>query len=500
MKDIGLIFPHQLVKDTQIFSGCKELFLVEEFLFFRQFSFHKRKLSFHRSSMKQYESFLQSQGFTVRYIDTNDERSDIRELVKFLSSDGVQVVRYMDPTDHWLEKRLTFTSDAVNLSLIKHPSPLFLNDTEDFTSFTTKKKLFQTEFYKAQRTKRNLMMEAGGGPRGGKWSFDEDNRKRYPKGLVPPQVEVPQKTLFDVEANEYVEKNFASNPGLLQDSWNYPSSFDESKRFLSAFFETRFDQFGSYEDAIVKKELVLNHSVISPMLNVGLLTPGYVVDEAIKYADKNEVPLNSLEGFIRQIVGWREFIRMVYELKGSEERTRNYWGFKRKIPASFWKGNTGIPPIDETIKKVLETGYCHHIERLMVLGNFMLLCEFDPDEVYRWFMELFIDAYDWVMVPNIYGMSQFADGGLMSTKPYISGSNYLMKMSDYEKGEWQVTWDGLFWHFMDKQRTFFLSNPRIGMLVHTFDKMSEEKKMVHLNAAHTYLQKIDMDLLTDQEY
>ena len=191
---------------------------------------------------------------------------------------------------------------------------------------------------------------------------------------------------------------------------------------------------------------------------------------------------------------------MVYELKGSEERTRNYWGFSRKIPASFWQGNTGIPPIDETIKKVLDTGYCHHIERLMVLGNFMLLCEFDPDEVYRWFMELFIDAYDWVMVPNIYGMSQFADGGLMSTKPYISGSNYLMKMSDYEKGEWQTTWDGLFWRFMDKQRTFFLSNPRIGMLVHSFDKMTEDKQMAHLKFAKSYLQKIDLELLIEQNY
>jgi deoxyribodipyrimidine photolyase-related protein len=136
----------------------------------------------------------------------------------------------------------------------------------------------------------------------------------------------------------------------------------------------------------------------------------------------------------------------------------------------------------------------------MVLGNFMLLCEFDPDEVYRWFMELFIDAYDWVMVPNIYGMSQFADGGLMSTKPYISGSNYLMKMSDYEKGEWQATWDGLFWRFMDKQRSFFLSNPRIGMLVHSFDKMTEDKKRSHLNAAESYLQRIDSELEMEQNY
>ena len=500
MKNVGVIFPHQLLEDTTVFAACDELILVEEFLFFRQFSFHKRKLAYHRSTMKQYESFLQSKGFTVRYIDTNDERSDIRTLIQSLSMSNPPIIHYIDPTDNWLERRLQSTATTFNVSLEKHPSPLFLNDSEDFTSFSARKKLFQTEFYKAQRTKRNLLMDADGGPQGGKWSFDEDNRKRYPKGLKPPAVDVPKTTSFDDEAFAYVEKHFSANPGLLNDSWNYPSSFDESKRFLNAFFETRFAQFGTYEDAILKKELVLNHSVISPMLNIGLLTPRYVVDEAIRYAADHNVQMNSLEGFIRQIVGWREFIRMVYELKGSEERTRNYWGFTRKIPASFWQGNTGISPIDETIKKVLETGYCHHIERLMVLGNFMLLCEFDPDEVYRWFMELFIDAYDWVMVPNIYGMSQFADGGLMSTKPYISGSNYLMKMSDYEKGDWQTTWDGLFWRFMDKQRTFFLSNPRIGMLVHSFDKMTEDKKMAHINAAESYLQKIDSELVSEQNY
>jgi deoxyribodipyrimidine photolyase-related protein len=259
---------------------------------------------------------------------------------------------------------------------------------------------------------------------------------------------------------------------------------------LQEFFQTRFEEFGKYEDAIVQNEKWLHHSLLTPLLNVGLLSPSFVIDETLKYAAEHQIPQNSLEGFIRQIVGWREFIRAVYELKGTEERTKNFWGFKRKIPESFWKGETGILPIDLTIKKVLETGYCHHIERLMVLGNFMLLCEFDPEEVYRWFMELFIDSFDWVMVPNVYGMSQFADGGIMSTKPYISGSNYLMKMSDYPKGDWQPVWDSLFWHFMDKQRAFFLGNPRLGMLVRTFDKMSVEKKEEHLIRADLYLNSL----------
>ena len=209
------------------------------------------------------------------------------------------------------------------------------------------------------------------------------------------------------------------------------------------------------------------------------------------FAKKNEVPINSTEGFVRQIIGWREFIRGIYESRGSHERTTNYWNFKKKIPASFYDGTTGIPPIDQTIKKILETGYCNHIERLMILGNFMMLCEFDPDEVYRWFMELFIDSYDWVMVTNVYGMSQYADGGLMATKPYISGSNYIIKMSNYKKGDWQAIWDGLFWRFMHTHRAFFLSNPRLGMLVRMYDKMPQEKQQTHQENAMLYLDGLE---------
>jgi deoxyribodipyrimidine photolyase-related protein len=263
---------------------------------------------------------------------------------------------------------------------------------------------------------------------------------------------------------------------------------------LLAFFEKRFYHFGAFEDAIVSSELVLHHSVLTPMLNVGLLTPNEIIDEALKFASENEVPINSLEGFVRQIMGWREFIRSIYHLHGNRERTTNFWNFNRKIPASFWNGTTGIEPIDQTIKKILESGYCHHIERLMVLGNFMLLCEFDPDEVYVWFMTLFIDAYDWVMVPNVYGMSQFADGGIFATKPYISGSNYILKMSDFKSGSWQKTWDGLFWNFMDRHRDFFLKNPRLGMLVRSWDKMSPEKREIHLNEAKSWFEKLDRSI------
>jgi deoxyribodipyrimidine photolyase-related protein len=271
----------------------------------------------------------------------------------------------------------------------------------------------------------------------------------------------------------------------------YPTTYAESDTWLDQFLKNRFREFGAYEDAIIAGEHLLNHSLLRAMLNVGLLLPGEIIEKTLAYARENDVPINSAEGFIRQMIGWREFICGVYEYAGTKERTTNFWKFKRKIPESFWTGETGIAPVDLTIRKVLETGYCYHIKRLMVIGNFMLLCEFDPDEVYKWFMELFINAYDWVMVPNIYGMSQFADGGLMATKPYISGSNYLMKMSDYKKGDWQKIWDALFWRFMDAHRGFFLSNPRLGMHIRSFDKMNAEKRISHIERAENYLASLD---------
>lgn len=347
-------------------------------------------------------------------------------------------------------------------------------EVEDF--FSKKKTYFQTDFYTWQRKQRNLLLDEQQKPLGGKWTFDAENRLKFPKQEKVPVILFPKENKFIKEARSYVEKHFPNNYGNL-DSFIYPVTHQEAGQWLHEFLETRFEKFGVYEDAMVAKEHFLYHSVLTPMLNIGLLNPKRIVEAALQTASQKNIPLNSLEGFIRQIIGWREFIRIVYEREGRTQRTKNYWGFTRKIPECFWNGTTGIEPVDAVIKKTIQTGYSHHIERLMVLGNFMLLCEFDPDEVYRWFMELYVDSYDWVMVPNVYGMTQFADGGLMTTKPYISGSNYLMKMGDWKKGDWQQIWDGLFWRFMHVHRNFFGSNPRLGMLLNTFDKTPKQKEM-----------------------
>jgi deoxyribodipyrimidine photolyase-related protein len=488
MKSATLIFPHQLFEKHPALSKDKFVYLVEESLFFKQYKFHKQKLVFHRASMKFYEKYLADKNYKVKYIESGSELSDVRKLIPQLKDDGFLEIHFVDVVDNWLEKRIIETAKSNSIKIKVYDSPCFINSREEIKKyFNGKKNYSQTSFYVQQRKKLNLLLDEEGKPIGNKWTFDSENRKKYPAKKIPPQITFPEQNEFIKEATKYVNKNFSPNYGSISKELIYPTTFKESKKWFNQFLRKRFAEFGPYEDAIVAEESILHHSLLSPLLNAGLLTQEYVVKKTIAFAEKNKIPINSTEGFLRQIIGWREFIRGIYEVEGSKQRTTNYWNFKRKIPKSFWDGETGIDPLDLTIKKILETGYCHHIERLMVIGNFMLLCEFEPDDAYKWFMEMFIDSYDWVMVPNVYGMSQFADGGLMATKPYISGSNYLMKMSNYKKGEWKEIWDGLFWRFMDKHRDFFLSNPRLGMLIKTFDKMEKKKQEKLLSTAESYL-------------
>ena len=491
MSAATLIFPHQLFLEHPSLDKKIPVWLVEEYLFFQQYRFHQQKILLHRASMKYYEESLQKQGYLVHYVDALQPESDVRKLITKLDKTGVKSIHYTDPTDTWLHNRIKHAASKASIALHCSDSPNFLNTPATLHAyFEGRKTYFQTDFYVAQRKARKLLLDKDGKPLGGKWTFDAENRAKMPKGKTPPRLDPAPAHKTILEANQYVSKNFSHHYGETT-AFIYPVTHEAAEKWLDTFLEERFAEFGTYEDAMVQQENFLYHSVLTPMLNIGLLSPQLILDKALATASRKNIPLNSLEGFVRQIAGWREFIRIVYEREGSKQRTKNYWGFTRKIPASFWDGSTGIPPVDIIIKRILKTGYCHHIERLMVLGNFMLLCEFDPDEVYRWFMEMFIDSYDWVMVPNVYGMTQFADGGLMTTKPYISGSNYLMKMGDWQKGKWQEVWDGLFWRFMHVHRDFFGQNPRLGMLLNTFDRMSDEKRKAHLSHAEAFLSQLD---------
>ncbi len=487
MHSITLIFPNQLFRSHPGLHKNRPVHLVEEWLFFSQYHFHKKKLILHRASMKFYQEHLNRMGFQTVY----HERTDIRNLVPVLASQGVKEIILANPVDDWLQRRMDKACRENNINTIMLPSPAFMNTMEEVNDFfNSRRSYFQTDFYIWQRKKRKILVDGSGQPMGGKWSFDAENRERFPRQAAAPSLHWTAGNTYTKEANCYVEKHFASNPGS-PDLFGYPVTFEDAEKWLVDFLEQRFRHFGRYEDAMARKENFLYHSLLSPLLNTGLLLPEDVLEQALEFAGTHDLPLNSVEGFTRQIMGWREFIRIVYEREGRIQRTRNFFSFSRKIPRSFWTAETGIQPVDEVIRHSLQDGYTHHINRLMVIGNFMLLCEFDPTEVYQWFMEIFIDAYDWVMVPNVYGMTQYADGGLMTTKPYISGSNYLMKMGDWEKGPWQITWDALFWRFMHVHRDLFVKNPRMGMLLKTFDKMDPKKKAGIMETAGKFLQRLD---------
>jgi deoxyribodipyrimidine photolyase-related protein len=487
MPSVSIIFPHQLYRDHPACQADGKRILIEEDLYFRQFAFHKKKLILHRASMKCYAQRLTQAGHDVLYIESGDKRSDIRELIGSLAAEGVDEIRYADVVDDWLSRRIGQSCHAFGIRQTVAASPNFITDAEDAESFFRKRKsYFQTDFYIWQRKRLNILVDGMGQPQGGKWSFDAENREKFPKNGKVPQLPWEEKDPFVSEARNYVELNFPDNPGSAE-HFGYPISWEGADRWLDIFLEQRFAAFGTYEDAMVPTENFLFHSVLTPMLNIGLLDPSAVIGRAIEHAKEHKVPVNSLEGFVRQVLGWREFIRMIYHLEGRKQRTTNHFGFQKKIPRSFWTGETGIVPVDTVIRHTLKDGYTHHINRLMILGNFMLLCEFDPDDVYRWFMEMYIDAYDWVMVPNVYGMTQFADGGLMTTKPYVSGSNYLMKMGNWEKGPWQQVWDGLFWRFMHTHRDLTGRNPRLSMLLRTFDNMDRARRETLMVTADEYL-------------
>ncbi|MFK2820967.1 cryptochrome/photolyase family protein [Flavobacteriaceae sp. LMIT009] len=490
MSSVAIIFPHQLFQNSPLLDVSHSIYLVEEYLFFSQYKFHKAKLVFHRASMRSYKNYLINRGKTVHYINANEELSDIRNLINYLVESEISSINIIEPTDNWLEKRIKKWEEKIVINWFE--TPMFINKKSELTEFFNpdKQKYFHTSFYKKQRKDRQILIDAGE-PVGGHWTYDKENRKKFPKHKVAPPIYFPEVNDVYEEAIHYVETNFKDNYGKISKEFIYPINHKLANKWFEQFLEQRFLEFGAYEDAILIENSIINHSLISPLLNVGLLNPKDIIERALLFSKSHNIPINSVEGFIRQILGWREFIRGVYESKGSFQRNKNFWQFQRNIPKSFYNGSTGIPPIDVTIKKVLNTGYVHHIERLMLLGNFMLLCEFHPNQVYKWFMELFVDGYDWVMVPNVYGMSLFADGGLMSTKPYVSGSNYIMKMSNYTAGPWQEIWDGLFWNFMNKHRTFFLKNPRLSMLIRSFDKMPSAKKEKHLSTAKNYIKSLE---------
>jgi deoxyribodipyrimidine photolyase-related protein len=372
---------------------------------------------------------------------------------------------------------------------------MFLTSRADNDAFFEgRSRMHMAAYYKEQRRRLGVLVDGEGEPAGGRWSFDTENRKKLTRqalATVPPLPSAEHDADHLREAQAYVEATFPDHVGASGPLW-VPSTHEGARAWLRAFVAQRLAQFGPFEDAIEPGQSVLYHGVLTPMLNTGLLTPPEVLDAALEHAGEHDVPLASLEGFVRQIIGWREYMRAAYERRGVSMRTANMWHFEHDVPDAWYDGSTGLAPVDDVIRRVLRTGYANHIERLMVLGGALFLSRVHPRAVYRWFMELFLDAYDWVMVPNVYGMSQHAEGPTITTKPYMSGSNYLRKMSHYPRGDWEAEWDGLYWTFLRDYRPQVERYHRMSMVTSHLDRMDAERLREHEAAADRYRQRVGL--------
>jgi deoxyribodipyrimidine photolyase-related protein len=469
-----VIFGNQLFPIRGLVKlGVTEAYLAEDDELCTHFRYHKKKLVLFLAAMRQYAGELRQAGITVHYQPLTPGSlpgSYEAKLATHLDAHPAEAIHCFEIEDKFMERRLTDFAAGRGLPLLVRSSPMFLTSREEFRTYLSQQQRpFMRTFYERQRRRLKVLIDERGKPAGGRWSFDSENRKRLPKTLVPPPLPMitPSATVLEVSA--LVNLRFPDHPGDTAGFW-LPTTRAEAMAWLDSFLSERFEHFGAYEDAISRRDDALFHSVLTPALNLGLLVPREVVVKALAAASTRGVPLASVEGLIRQIIGWREFIRGIYQTFSEEQDTANFFDHQRGLSQAWYDGSTGIDPLDHVIKRVLRLGWCHHIERLMVLSNLMLLCEVDPREAHRWFMEMFVDSSDWVMGPNVYGMGQFSDGGIFATKPYLCAANYILKMSDFSRGPWCEEVDALFWSFIDRHAAFFSSQPRLSMLVRTWEK------------------------------
>jgi deoxyribodipyrimidine photolyase-related protein len=453
-------------KNSQIYFMCEDINLCTHY------KYHKHKIIFFLSSMRKYATKLEEHAKDVYYYKISKKAHYFVQLKKVCKKLKVKQIQVFEIEDKFFESLVQSFCSEHKIELIIKKSPMFLVSREEFKKYNdSAKKPFMKQFYEGLRKSTGILMK-NGSPEGGKYSFDGENRKKIPKKFEVIQNKIP--VIEDDIVNEVkkiVEEFFADHPGSVDNFW-MATTRAEALKILDDFIKRKIELFGDFEDALDHRDPFLYHSVLSPYLNIGFLTP----EEVIKKIIKAKSPLNSKEGFVRQVIGWREFVRGIYQEYSEVQESRNFFNHHKKLSKHWYDGTTGITPLDDAIKKVITFGYNHHIERLMVISNLMLLCEVDPHEVHKWFMEMYVDSSDWVMGPNVYGMAQFSDGGIFATKPYISGSNYIFKMGHYKKSDWCDVWDGLYWQFIDKNRDFFAKNYRMSMMVKMFDKMDSDKK------------------------
>tara|TARA_B100000963_G_scaffold284519_1_gene253310 strand:- start:101 stop:1585 length:1485 start_codon:yes stop_codon:yes gene_type:complete len=489
MNELFVVLGNQLFHPKFLKSYKSSLFfLAEDYELCTFVKHHKQKIIFFLSSMRSFSEELKNSGFKVLYkkIDENDfKKNYLLKLAEAIKLKKISKIRFFEIEDKFFEKKiLTFLKkEKINFEIIK--TPMFLSSREDFKKYLSKsKKPFMANFYKEQRIRYDILVNKDKTPKGGKWSFDNENRKKLPKNIKLPKQLDFKETKHTSFLKKIVEKDFSKHPGDAKNFWIGTTRRD-AHAVLDNFLKNKLKQFGDYEDAVDQRDNILFHSALSPFINNGLLTPSEILDQIKKYEKK--VMINSYEGYLRQLIGWREFMRGIYQNYDDKMQKSNFFNHKNKMKKHWYDGTTGLDPLDHAIKNAKNYAWSHHIERLMILSNIMNLCEISPKQVYDWFMEMFMDSSDWVMSPNVYGMGLFSDGGIFATKPYICGSAYFLKMMDFKKGPWCVTMDGLYWRFIDRNKKFFLKNPRLSMMVRILEKMKPERKKEIFSAANSFI-------------
>lgn len=439
-KSYVLILPNSLFENNELLKKYKNVIIYEHPVYFTKYNYHKLKLILHRASMKYYQDLIKKKYKSkVTYIDYNKKPDRYRSNKIYM----------YDPVDHIVTQNLKRIFGE-NLNIID--SPLFINQSIK----NIPKNLKFKAFYVWNRKHHNVLMTKNNKPIShrvfskkeyttrNKYVFDNENRKPFIKN-IPISLKKAPKSInnkYIKEAKKYINKHFKNNPG--KDNIIYlPIDHKGAKRFLNNFINTKLKQFGPYEDAVNSKVISGYHSLLSPLTNIGLITPQFILDKVLK---KKGIPINSLEGFVRQLLGWREYCRYLYETKRTQLTRGNYFNNKKTINKKLWyykesKGNykqvnknnsTGFKVINDMLDKVIQYGYLHHIERLMYIGNYLLITRIKPKDVFEWFQSMFVDSYHVFMYPNVFGMSQYSCGNVMMTRPYLASNKYIEKMSDYK--------------------------------------------------------------------
>ena len=486
MKKVLVLYPHQLYQ-PELLPEVDVIFVVEEPRYFgrgkdQPENFHKQKLILHRASLRRYvEEVLWPNDYQVEYLDLDVlfETGDILDKIGH-----VEQLFVFDPVDEVISSNLLQARrsrpNAPEITFLPTPN-FYLKEQEVRQYFAGRHKYPFSEFYQWQRERFNILIAEDYKPAGGAWMLETAGLHAAGRITAFPSFSAFGDNKFVKDAVDYVDKHFPENPGSTDFIW--PTNHEEAAAWLQDFVQKRLDDYAPYHDAISPSAVWLHHSALSSSLNIGLLSPQQVVDAALRRHTARPVPLPSLELFIRNVLGKREFDRGLYLTKRADMEKANPFRQHRQLTPAWFQNGVGIPPFDDLLKKLHDHAYVHMAERNLIAGSLMMLCEIHPDMISRWYREFLIDAYDWSIEPIIYGYSQVGDGGLEN--PVIVPSNLLIQASDYNRGEWSDIWDGLFWRFVDKHRANLSHNAHMRTMITRLGRLDPDRRRIITYRAET---------------